>query len=173
MAAQPDGLTIPLEEYERAIDERTALVMVNRVLFRSSAIVDAKAVCELARGTVARSRSWTTTTGSASCRSTSTTSVRSLHGRRPQWMLGGPGLVFLYARRDLLPSLEPAVTGWFGQADPFSFDLEHLDYHPTARRLEHGTPPAPVFFLAQGGIDIISEVGPPRSGTDRVSSPIT
>ena len=90
-----------------------------------------------------------------------------------KWMLGGPGLVFLYARRDLLPSLEPAVTGWFGQADPFSFDLEHLDYHPTARRLEHGTPPAPVFFLAQGGIDIIRRSGPPRSGTDRVSSPIT
>ena len=75
-------------------------------------------------------------------------------------MLGGPGLVFLYARRDLLPSLEPAITGWFAQREPFSFDAEHLDYHPTARRLEHGTPPAPVFFIAQGGIDIISEVGP-------------
>ena len=63
------------------------------------------------------------------------------------------------------------MTGWFGQAEPFSFDLEHLDYHPTARRLEHGTP-APVFFLAQGGIDIISEVGPAiRDG--RASSPIT
>ena len=29
-------------------------------------------------------------------------------------------------------------------------------------RLEHGTPPAPVFFLAQGGLDIISEVGVER-----------
>ena len=44
-----DGLTIPVEEYDRAIDERTALVMVNRVLYRSSAIVDAKAVCAIAR----------------------------------------------------------------------------------------------------------------------------
>ena len=156
----PDGLTIPLEEYERAIDERTALVMVNRVLFRSSAIVDAKAVCSLARERGALSF------------------VDDYHGLGIvpldlhdlgcdlytagvlKWMLGGPGLVFLYARRELLPSLEPAVTGWFGQAEPFSFDLEHLAYHPTARRLEHGTPPAPVFFLAQGGIDIISEVGP-------------
>ena len=49
-------------------------------------------------------------------------------------------MVFLYARRDLLPTLEPVITGWFGQAEPFSFDLEHLAYHPTARRLEHGTP---------------------------------
>ena len=45
----PDGLTIPLEEYDRAIDERTALVMVNRVLYRSSAIVEANAVCAIAR----------------------------------------------------------------------------------------------------------------------------
>ena len=155
-----DGLTIPVEEYDRAIDERTALVMVNRVLYRSSAIVDAKAVCAIARERGALSF------------------VDDYHGLGIvpldlhdlgcdlytagvlKWMLGGPGLVFLYARRDLLPSLEPAVTGWFAQREPFAFDTEHLDYHPTARRLEHGTPPAPVFFIAQGGIDIISEVGP-------------
>jgi kynureninase len=156
----PDGLTIPVEEYDRAIDDRTSLVMLNRVLYRSSAIVDAKAVC-----TIARER------GALSF-------VDDYHGLGIvpldlhdlgcdlytagvlKWMLGGPGLVFLYARRDLLPSLEPAVTGWFGQREPFSFDAQHLDYHPTARRLEHGTPPAPVFFIAQGGMDIIAEVGP-------------
>lgn len=79
-----------------------------------------------------------------------------------KWLCGGPGLAFLYARRDLLPSLEPLITGWFATREPFSFDLQHLDYHPTARRLEHGTPPAPVMFLAQGGLDIISEVTPQR-----------
>jgi kynureninase len=157
----PDGLTIPFEEYDRAIDERTALVMLNRVLYRSSAIVDAKEVCRIARERGALSF------------------VDDYHGLGIiplnlhdlgcdlytagvlKWMLGGPGLVFLFARRELLPSLEPAVTGWFAQAEPFAFDLEHLTYHPTARRLEHGTPPSPVFFLAQGGLDIITEVGPP------------
>ena len=155
-----DGLTIPVEAYDAAIDERTALVMVNRVLYRSSAIVDAKEVCAIARSRGALSF------------------VDDYHGLGIlpldlhdlgcdlytagvlKWMLGGPGLAFLYARRELLPSLEPTVTGWFAQREPFAFDLEHLDYHPTARRLEHGTPPAPVFFLAQGGLDIIAEVGP-------------
>ena len=158
----PDGLTIPLEEYERAIDEETALVMVNRVLYRSSAIVDAKAVCALARERGAFSF------------------VDDYHGigilpldlhdlgcdfyaaGTLKWLLGGPGLAFLYARRDLLPTLEPAVTGWFATREPFSFDNQHLAYHPTARRLEHGTPPAPVLFLAQGGLEIISEVAPER-----------
>ena len=69
-----DGLTIPLEAYDAAIDERTAVVMVNRVLYRSSAIVDAKAICVMARER-GRCRSWTTTTVSGSCRSTCTISV--------------------------------------------------------------------------------------------------
>jgi kynureninase len=157
-----DGLTIPLEEYDRAIDDRTALVMVNRVLYRSSALVDAKAVCALARERGALSF------------------VDDYHGLgivpldlhdlgcdlyaagTLKWMLGGPGVVFLYARRDLAATLEPAITGWFATEEPFSFDTEHLHYHPSARRLEHGTPPAPVFFIAQGGIDVISEVTPER-----------
>jgi kynureninase len=158
----PDGLTIPPEAYDEAIDERTAVVMVNRVLYRSSAIVDARAVCALARERGALSV------------------VDDYHGLgivpldlhdlgcdlytagTLKWMCGGPGMVFLYARHSLLPTLEPAVTGWFATDDPFSFDTEHLAYHPTARRLEHGTPPAPVFFLAQGGMDIIAEVGVER-----------
>lgn len=157
-----DGLTIPVEVYDEAIDERTALVMVNRVLYRSSALIDAKAICTIARDRGALSF------------------VDDYHGLgivpldlhdlgcdlytagSLKWMLGGPGMVWLYARRDLLAALEPTVTGWFGTADPFSFDPQHLQRHPTARRLEHGTPPAPVFFLAQGGIDIINEVGPDR-----------
>jgi kynureninase len=158
----PDGLTIPLEEYERAIDDRTALVMLNRVLYRSSAIVDAKEVCRLAR-------EW----GAYSF-------VDDYHGigilpldvhdlgcdfytsGTLKWLCGGPGLAFLYARRDLLPTLEPQVTGWFATEEPFSFDTEHLAYHPSARRLEHGTPAAPAVFLAQGGLDIIAEVTPER-----------
>jgi kynureninase len=160
--ASPDGLTVPLESYRDAIDERTAAVMVNRVLYRSSAIVDAKAVCAMAREAGALSV------------------VDDYHGAGIvpldlhdlgcdlytagvlKWLCGGPGLVFLYARRDLLPSLEPRVTGWFATAEPFSFELQHLAYHRTARRLEHGTPPAPVVFLAQGGLEVIAEVGVDR-----------
>jgi kynureninase len=158
----PDGLTIPLEEYDRAIDERTAVVMVNRVLYRSSAIVDAKEVCRIARERGALSF------------------LDDYHGIGIvpldlhdigcdvyaagvlKWLCGGPGLVFLYVRRAVIPTLEPAVTGWFATADPFSFDAEHLEYHRTARRFEHGTPPAPVFFVAQGGLDVIGEVTPER-----------
>jgi kynureninase len=149
-----------MEAYRDAIDEDTALVVTNRVLYRTSALIDAKEVCRMARDAGA----WSV--------------VDDFHGAGIlpvdvhdlgcdfytagvlKWLCGGPGLTFLYARRDLLSSLEPLVTGWFATKEPFSFDLQHLDYHPSARRLEHGTPAAPVAFVAQGGLDIIAEVGP-------------
>jgi kynureninase len=156
----PDGLTIPMEAWRDAVDEDTALVIVNRVLYRSSALQDAREICRLAR----EAGAWSI--------------VDDFHGAGIvpvdvhdlgcdfyttgvlKWLCGGPGLTFLYARRDLLHTLEPLVTGWFATREPFSFDLQHLDYHPSARRLEHGTPAAPIAFIAQGGLDIISEVGP-------------
>jgi len=155
-----DGLTVPLEAYREAIDDDTALVIVNRVLYRTSALLDAKEICRMAREVGA----WSI--------------VDDFHGAGIipvdvhdlgcdfyttgvlKWLCGGPGLAFLYARTELLPSLEPLVTGWFGTREPFSFDLQNLDYHPSARRLEHGTPAAPITFIAQGGLEIISEVGP-------------
>jgi kynureninase len=156
----PDGLTVPVEAFRDAIDEDTALVIVNRVLYRTSSLLDAKEVCRLAR----EAGAWSI--------------VDDFHGAGIvpvdlhdlgcdfytagvlKWLCGGPGLTFLYARRDLLPKLEPLVTGWFATREPFSFDLQHLEYHPSARRLEHGTPAAPIAFVAQGGLDIIAEVGP-------------
>jgi len=156
----PDGLTVPVEAFLDAIDEDTALVIVNRVLYRSSALIDAAEICRAAR----EAGAWTI--------------VDDFHGAGIipvdvhqmgcdfytagvlKWLCGGPGLTFLYTRRDLLPEVESLVTGWFATREPFSFDLKNLDYHPSARRLEHGTPPAPVFFIAQGGLDVISEVGP-------------
>ena len=111
-----DGLTIPMEAYRDAIDQDTALVIVNRVLYRTSALLDAKEICRMAR----EAGAWTI--------------VDDFHGAGIipvdvhdlgcdfyttgvlKWLCGGPGLTFLYARRDLLPTLEPLVTGWFAAA---------------------------------------------------------
>jgi kynureninase len=156
----PDGLTVPLESYLEAIDEETAAVCINRVLYRSSTLVDAKEICRMAR----EAGAWSV--------------VDDFHGAGIipvdvhdlgcdfyttgvlKWLCGGPGLTFLYARSDLIPQLEPAITGWMAQEEPFSFDAQHLRYHATARRLESGTPPAPQAFIAQGGLDVIAEVAP-------------
>jgi kynureninase len=158
----PDGLTVPLEAFAEAIDERTALVIINRVLYQSSALLDVKEICRIAR----QAGAWTV--------------IDDFHGAGIvpidvhdvgcdfhttgvlKWLCGGPGLTFLYARRDLLPELEPTIAGWWSQREPFAFNLKELDFHPTARRFETGTHPAPVAFVGQGGLEIISEVTPDR-----------
>jgi kynureninase len=158
----PDGLTVPIEAFAEAIDERTALVILNRVLYRSSALLDVEEICRMAR----EAGAWTVIDDfhgagivpidvhRAGC-DFHTTGVL-------KWLCGGPGLTFLYARKDLIPSLEPAIAGWFGQREPFAFRTEELDFHPTARRFETGTHPAPIPFIAQGGLEIIAEVTPER-----------
>lgn len=157
-----DGLTVPVEDYVDAIDERTALVCLNRVFYRSSALLDVAPICAAARAAGALSL------------------IDDYHGAGTvpidvegvgcdlytagvlKWLCGGPGMSFLYARDEVLPRLEPTVTGWWGQVDPFEFRLQELDYHPSARRFELGTHAAPVAFLAQGGLEIVLEAGMDR-----------
>jgi kynureninase len=156
----PDGLTVPVDAFADAIDERTAIVIINRVLYRSSALLDVKEICRLAR----QAGAWTM--------------IDDFHGAGIvpidvhdvgcdfhttgvlKWLCGGPGLAFLYARKELVPRLEPTIAGWWSQREPFAFRLEELDWHPTARRFETGTHPAPIAFIAQGGLEIITEVTP-------------
>jgi kynureninase len=158
----PDGLTVPVEAFAEAIDERTAAVSINRVLYRSSALIDAAEICRLAR----EAGAWSV--------------VDDFHGAGIvpvdvhelgcdlyttgvlKWLCGGPGLAFIYARAELVPTLEPMVSGWWSQREPFGFRISELDFHPTARRLETGTHAAPIPFIAQGGLEIISEAGPER-----------
>jgi kynureninase len=79
-----------------------------------------------------------------------------------KWLLGGPGIAFLYARGDLLPSLEPTVTGWFAHARPFDFDPTRLVLHDDARRLEQGTPALAAVHAQLGGLDVLEEIGVAR-----------
>lgn len=76
-----------------------------------------------------------------------------------KYLLGPPGLAFLYVRRELIEDLEPTITGWFAQANPFAFDVKRLDPSPTARRFEAGSPPVPNVYGAMPGIELLQQIG--------------
>jgi len=76
-----------------------------------------------------------------------------------KYLLGPPGLAFLYVRRELIESLQPTITGWFAQAEPFSFDVKRLDRARSARRFEAGSPPVPNIYSAMRGIGLLQEIG--------------
>jgi len=76
-----------------------------------------------------------------------------------KYLLGIPGIAFLYVKKELAPKLKPVLTGWFGQENPFSFKVRELDYACDARRFDTGTPPVMMGFAARAGLEIINEIG--------------
>ena len=76
-----------------------------------------------------------------------------------KYLLGPPGVAFLYVREELADSLVPTVTGWFGQRNPFAFDVKLLDPAPGTRRFESGTPPIPSIYGAMAGAKLLQDVG--------------
>ena len=82
-----------------------------------------------------------------------------------KFLMGIPGIAFLYVRRDLVTRLEPTLTGWFGRAEPFAFDVKRLDWSPTASRFDSGTPPIPNAYVARAGMQMINDIGVPAIRT--------
>ncbi len=76
-----------------------------------------------------------------------------------KYLLGPPGLAFMYVRKSVADSLVPTVTGWFGQKNPFAFDVRLLDPAPAARRFESGTPPIPTIYGAATGVKLLQQYG--------------
>ncbi len=76
-----------------------------------------------------------------------------------KYLLGVPGVAFLYVKKEIAHSLHPSLTGWFGQEEPFSFDIHKMLYAKGARRFDNGTPPVISAYIARAGMKIINTVG--------------
>ena len=154
-----DGIRVDPEDYVARIDDRTAIVNVNRVLFESSWIVDLEPIVTAAHehGALVVVDDFHGT-GIVPV-DVHAAGVDLLLGGVLKWLCGGQGLAFLYCRRDLAPQLEPLVVGWFGTVEPFAFDRSGLNLRPDARRFEAGTYPLPLAWTAAAGVGVISTVG--------------
>ncbi|HEY9230221.1 MAG TPA: aminotransferase class V-fold PLP-dependent enzyme, partial [Gemmatimonadaceae bacterium] len=79
-----------------------------------------------------------------------------------KFLMGVPGIAFLYVRQELIDRLQPLVTGWFGRSNPFAFQVKQLDWSTTASRFDAGTPPVVSAYIARAGMSIINSIGPKR-----------
>ncbi len=154
-----DGITLDTDELLAAIDERTRLVSLSHVLFRSAYILPAAAIIEKAHAVGAQ----VLLNGYHSIGiipvDVTALDVDFYIGGTLKWMCGGPGGVFMYVRPDLLPTLQPRMTGWFAHQRPFAFDVEHFELRDDSYRLANGTPAIAALYAIQPGIDIIAQVG--------------
>jgi len=76
-----------------------------------------------------------------------------------KFLMGMPGIAFLYVCPDLIEQLRPSVTGWFGRSDPYAFRVKQLDWSSTASRFDAGTPPVINAYVARAGMEIINGIG--------------
>ncbi|HEY6960188.1 MAG TPA: aminotransferase class V-fold PLP-dependent enzyme [Candidatus Limnocylindria bacterium] len=155
----PDRVRVPLELFERAVDERTAAVCTGHVYFTSGYIQDVKALAEICHRKGALLIVDAYQSIGAFPFDVHSSGVDYLVGGTLKWLMGGPGIAFLYARRDVADAAHPSAVGWWGVADPFEFDIEHLRPGAGARRFEYGTPAVAAIYAARAGIELLGEVG--------------
>jgi kynureninase len=159
-----DGVTIDPERLLVAIDDRTRLVAVSHVLFRSAYLMDADAICSRAHemGALVSLDSFHAV-GIVPV-DVKRSGVDFLTGGVLKWLCGGPGGCFLYVSPQVRDDLRPAMTGWQAHARPFAFE-DSMEYTTGAFRWLNGTPVIPALYAAAEGPKILR-----RAGIDAIRS---
>jgi len=155
----PDHIRVDLDKLLAAIDETTLLVPISQVLFRSSYIVDARAIVERAHRVGAH-----VILDVFQAAGTIPLDVRGLGvdfavGGVLKWLCGGPGVAYLYVREDLRAKLRPALTGWMAHRNPFGFETGAIDPRGDSFRYLNGTPHIPALYACQPGLEILNKIG--------------
>ena len=143
------------------IDERTLLVPVQHVLFKSGEIQDVEAIVRRAQDAGAYVVLDAYQSAGTVPLDVTALGVDFAVGGSVKWLCGGPGAGWLYVRPDLIDRLEPSVTGWQAHARPFAFETE-LEYADGIARFLTGTPNVPALYACTPGYDLIEEIGVAR-----------
>lgn len=153
-----DGIRVDLDRLLDAIDERTKLVAISHVLFKSAFIVDAATICRKAKQVGAL-----VSLDGFHAVGVIPVDVKALgadfySGGVLKWLCGGPGGCFLYVAPELSKTLEPAFTGWQAHETPFAFETP-MSYATGGWRWLNGTPSIPSLFAAAEGPKIVRKAG--------------
>src|SRR5438477_5170779 len=153
-----DGISIDLDKVLAAIDERTRLVAVSHVLFRSAFAMDVDAICKKAHEMGALVSLDSFHAVGVIPVDVKRSGADFLTGGVLKWLCGGPGGCFLYVSPKVRDRLRPALTGWQAHARPFAFE-ETMTYADDAFRWLGGTPVIPALYAAMEGPRIIRRAG--------------
>jgi selenocysteine lyase/cysteine desulfurase len=154
--------TIEPAAYDPLIDERTALVSTCHGYYVNGFLQDVARIAARARAAGALSFVDAYQTLGTVPVDVRALGVDFLASGNLKFLMGIPGIAFLYVRPEIVQSLRPSATGWFGRANPFAFDAKSLDWSPTASRFDSGTPPVINAYVARAGMEIISAIGPAK-----------
>jgi kynureninase len=162
--AQPDLEVVVCEDEQEIveqIDERTLLVPISHVLFKSGEIQDVAPIVRRAHEVGAYVVLDCYQSAGIVPLDVTDLRVDFAVGGSVKWLCGGPGNGWLYVRPDLAESLEPTAIGWQAHARPFAFE-EELTYTTGAARFLTGTPNVPAHYAGTAGYELVEEIGVAR-----------
>ena len=157
----PDGagLSADSERIAEAIDDRTALVAISHVLFKSAFVVDIGPIAEKCRKVGALLVLDAYQSVGTLPVDVASLGADALVGGVLKWLCGGPGGAFLYVRPELRRRLEPALTGWMAHPEPFGFEPPPMRFRDDAFRFLLGTPSIPALYAAREGPRLVLAAG--------------
>jgi kynureninase len=153
-----EGHAIHEDDVIAAIDERTAVVAISQVLFRTSQILDVRPILARARDAGAVTMLDAYQAVGAIPVDVTELGVDLLAGGTIKWLCGGPGVGYLYASPRLAAAMRPALTGWMAHERPFDFEAG-MRWSDGPRRFQTGTPAIPAVLAASPGAEIVASIG--------------
>jgi kynureninase len=157
----PDAMRTDLQALLEAIDQRTVLVPLSYVLFKSAYIQQAAAVIDKAHRVGARVILDVYQAAGTVPLQIAELGADFAVGGSVKWLCGGPGAGYLYVRPDLAAELRPGLVGWAAHAHPFEFAGGAIEYASAPERFQSGTPNVPSLYSARAGYEIVGEIGVP------------
>jgi selenocysteine lyase/cysteine desulfurase len=157
--AAADGNRLPLSAFEELVDDKTALVSTTQVCYKNGFKNNISALAELAH-----ERGAYLLIDAYQAMGTQPMDVKALDldilvTGALKYLLGTPGVAFMYMRKELIDRFEPSDSGWFGQENVFAYDVHHLRYAASARRFETGSPPVPNVYASLAALRMLAGVG--------------
>jgi len=159
LARSKDEISIDLDDLMDKITEKTALVVLSLVAFKSAFLYNAKEITKLAhqKGALVI---WDLSHAAGAV----PVEINSINGDLAvgctyKYLNGGPGSpAFLYVRKDLQGKLFSPVQGWFGEENPFEFGI---NYRPATgiKKFLSGTPPVINLMTIEPGLDLLLAAG--------------
>ena len=154
-----------LDDLRATLDERTALVCLSHVNYRSAARLDLAAVTSLAHDCGALVLWDLSHSAGAVPVGLDEAGVDLAVGCTYKYLNAGPGAPgYLYVRRELAGRLRQPIQGWFGQHDQFEMGRVYQPASGVGRFLT-GTPGVLGLLAVQAGVDLLLEAGLDRLWT--------
>lgn len=157
--ADPANGIVDEATLRKTLRDNAALLSLSHVSFKSAYIHDMKAITDIAHDRGALMLWDLCHSVGAMPIHLNNCNVDMAVGCTYKYLNGGPGSpAFMYVRKDLQDKLVSPIWGWFGEKNPFNFDLQY-EPAPGINRFLAGTPPVLSMAAIEPGLDMLIEAG--------------